>query len=295
MDVRVPHPAPSKRRWRPSVGHRPDIAYGPGVAWREPVFGEQGLLTGGVHRENVLERLAADPGRPRPARTAAGTGSWRQPTPTWPKSRPGDPIRRPLWRFGEGDACSPYWRVVPPVTSGAPASPRSIHATTHRKSQNRHRRRGVRPWRRSAGPSATGRGDGLYGALTASLPIDESPAASHGATGAHSGSAFQYGWRGFADKDLRQVLGQQVGGPLAKTYCGGGDLAACRDTLLATLKQATATPASEVYPGDDSCGAGDPWCADAIIHRALGGITHPAVHRQNRPTYQQVVEFPSHR
>ncbi|MCX4822008.1 penicillin acylase family protein [Streptomyces sp. NBC_01142] len=140
-----------------------------------------------------------------------------------------------------------------------------------------------------------GLGDGLYKALTASLPTDESPAAAHGATGAHGGSAFQYGWWGFADKDLRQVLGEQVEGPLAKAYCGNGDLAACRDALLATLKQAMAKPAGEVYPGDAGCGAGDQWCTDAIIHRALGGITHPAAHWQNRPTYQQVVEFPSHR
>jgi acyl-homoserine lactone acylase PvdQ len=140
-----------------------------------------------------------------------------------------------------------------------------------------------------------GLGAGLYEALTASLPIDESPAAAHGPTGGHSGSAFQYGWWGFADKDLRQVLGEPVQGPLEKTYCGGGDLAACRDALLTTLKQAAATPATEVYPGDASCKAGEQWCTDAIIHRALGGITHPAVGWQNRPTYQQVVEFPSHR
>ncbi|MFE7776757.1 penicillin acylase family protein [Streptomyces sp. NPDC057445] len=140
-----------------------------------------------------------------------------------------------------------------------------------------------------------GLGDDLYRALTGSLAVDESPAASHGPTGAHSGSAFQSGWWGFVDKDLRQVLGQQVSGPLAHTYCGDGQLAACRDTLLTTLKQAVSEPATEVYPGDAGCRAGDQWCADAIMHRALGGITHPAVNWQNRPTYQQVVEFPSHR
>ena len=67
---------------------------------------------------------------------------------------------------------------------------------------------------------------------------------SHGPSGAHSGSAFQYGWWGFADKDLRQVLGQPVKGPLAKTYCGGGDLSACRSALLSTLKEAAAVPAA---------------------------------------------------
>ncbi|MEW2085372.1 penicillin acylase family protein [Streptomyces sp. NPDC005283] len=140
-----------------------------------------------------------------------------------------------------------------------------------------------------------GLGDGLYRALAGNLAIDESPAAGHGATGAHSGSAFQYGWWAFADKDLRQVLGLPVQGPLARTYCGNGDLAACRDALLSTLKQAMAKPATEVYPADGSCGAGNQWCTDSIIHRALGGITHPGVNWQNRPTYQQVVEFPSHR
>ncbi|GHB07074.1 MULTISPECIES: penicillin acylase family protein [Streptomyces] len=140
-----------------------------------------------------------------------------------------------------------------------------------------------------------GLGDGLFTALTGNLATDESPAASHGPSGAHSGSAFQYGWWGFADKDLRQVLGQTVKGPLAKTYCGNGDLSACREALLSTLKQAAAVPATTVYPGDDSCKAGEQWCSDAIIHRALGGITHKTIHWQNRPTYQQVVEFPSHR
>lgn len=140
-----------------------------------------------------------------------------------------------------------------------------------------------------------GLGTELYGALTASLATDESPAANHGPTGAHGGSAFQYGWWGFADKDLRQVLGQPVQGRLAKTYCGDGSLSACRDALLTTLKTAVAKPANEVYPADASCGAGDQWCTDAIVHRPLGGIKHKTVHWQNRPTYQQVVEFPSHR
>ncbi|MFJ2559789.1 MULTISPECIES: penicillin acylase family protein [unclassified Streptomyces] len=140
-----------------------------------------------------------------------------------------------------------------------------------------------------------GLGDGLYTALTASLPIDESPASSHGPTGAHSGSSFQYGWWGYVDKDLRQVLGDPVQSATPKTYCGGGSLSACRDVLLSTLKTAAAVPANTVYPGDDSCSAGDQWCTDTIIHRALGGITHPKINWQNRPTYQQVVEFPSHR
>jgi acyl-homoserine lactone acylase PvdQ len=141
-----------------------------------------------------------------------------------------------------------------------------------------------------------GLGSDLYTALGADLTVDESPSAGHGPTGAHAGSSFQYGWWSYADKDLRKVLGEPVQGPLAQTYCGGGQLSACRDMLLSTLKQAAATPATTVYPGDDGgCSAGDQWCADSIVQRPLGGITDDRISWQNRPTFQQVVEFPTHR
>jgi acyl-homoserine lactone acylase PvdQ len=147
-----------------------------------------------------------------------------------------------------------------------------------------------------AGEFQPGLGGDLYGALTANLAVDESPSAGHGPTGAHAGSAFQYGWWSYADKDLRRVLGDPVQGPLAQAYCGGGQLSACRDMLVSTLKEAAATPASTVYPADDSgCAAGDQWCADSIVQRPLGGVTDDRISWQNRPTYQQVVEFPSHR
>ncbi|MFD9256681.1 penicillin acylase family protein, partial [Streptomyces bottropensis] len=67
-----------------------------------------------------------------------------------------------------------------------------------------------------------GLGTGLYNAITANLPIDESPSAAHGPTGSHAGSSFQYGWWSYVDKDIRSVLGETVRGPLANRYCGGG-------------------------------------------------------------------------
>ncbi|MGW4786084.1 penicillin acylase family protein [Streptomyces sp. NPDC004230] len=140
-----------------------------------------------------------------------------------------------------------------------------------------------------------GLGSDLYTAFTANLPVDESPSAAHGPTGSHAGSSFQYGWWSYVDKDIRAVLGEPVQGPLTQKYCGGGDLGACRDVLTGTLKQAAGTTASQVYPGDDQCSAGDQWCADSIVQRALGGIKHGSISWQNRPTYQQVVEFTSHR
>ncbi|MFF7093482.1 penicillin acylase family protein [Streptomyces rubradiris] len=140
-----------------------------------------------------------------------------------------------------------------------------------------------------------GLGTGLYTALTRNLPVDEAPSAGHGPTGSHAGSAFQYGWWSYVDKDIRAVLGESVQGPLARAYCGDGSLTACRDLLLGTLKQAAGLTAAQVYPGDDQCAAGDQWCADSITQRALGGIKHGRIGWQNRPTYQQVVEFTSHR
>lgn len=140
-----------------------------------------------------------------------------------------------------------------------------------------------------------GLGSDLFTAFTRNLPVDEAPSAGHGPTGAHAGSSFQYGWWSYVDKDIRTVLGEPVRGPLAEKYCGSGSLGACRDLLLSTLKEAAGKTAAQVYPGDDQCSAGDQWCADAIVQRTLGGIKHGKIGWQNRPTYQQVVEFTSHR
>ncbi|MBQ1073302.1 penicillin acylase family protein [Micromonospora sp. C31] len=151
-----------------------------------------------------------------------------------------------------------------------------------------------------------GLGPDLYAALVDAIKVNEAPsggqnggrdgAASWASQGqAHKGSSFQYGWWGYVDKDVRTVLGDPVAGGLGRGYCGGGDLAACRTALLGALGQAAAVPATTVYPGDKSCSAGDQWCADSIAHSGLGGITHPVIAWQNRPTYQQVVSFPARR
>ena len=151
-----------------------------------------------------------------------------------------------------------------------------------------------------------GLGDPLFAALTAALQINESPSGgqtgpvSGGAASAteavpHKGSSFQYGWWSYVDKDLRAVLGEPVAGGLARPFCGNGDLAACRQALLTSLGQAAAQTPAQVYPGDADCAAGDQWCADTIIQRPLGGVTDAKTTWQNRPTYQQVVQFQSHR
>ncbi|MFY1637761.1 penicillin acylase family protein [Solwaraspora sp. WMMB335] len=151
-----------------------------------------------------------------------------------------------------------------------------------------------------------GLGDDLYGALVDTLSINESPSGgqsgdesglpgSVNSTQSHEGSAFQHGWWGYVDKDLRGVLGEPVAGGPGLTYCGGGVLSACRQVLLDTLRAAVAEPATTTYPGDSYCAAGDQWCADSIVHSPLGGITQEIIAWQNRPTYQQAVSFPASR
>lgn len=149
-------------------------------------------------------------------------------------------------------------------------------------------------------------GPDLYQSLINAIQINESPSGhqqgdrsnlptSANEAQAHKGSSFQYGWWGYVDKDLRAVLGDPVRGGLGRGFCGAGNLAGCRQVLLDTLRTAAATPAAQVYPGDASCAAGDQWCADAIVQSPLGGIKHATIAWQNRPTFQQVVSFPSRR
>ncbi|MBS2531149.1 penicillin acylase family protein [Catenulispora sp. NF23] len=135
-----------------------------------------------------------------------------------------------------------------------------------------------------------GMGTDLYNAMKAVQPLDQSPNG-----GGHSGSSYELGWYSYVDKDLRSVLGESVQGPLAQSYCGGGNLTACRTALLSALSSAIATPAATVYPADSVCSAGDQWCADSIQQHPLGGITDDQSNWQNRPTFQQVVQYPAHR
>jgi hypothetical protein len=132
-----------------------------------------------------------------------------------------------------------------------------------------------------------GLGASLYGALTSVLPLHDPPG--------HRGSAFQSGWYGYVSKDMRQVLGDPVAGRFPNTFCGNGNLAACRTALLDSLRAATAAPATEVYPADGDCAAGDQFCHDSIIHQPIGGITQDKMAWMNRPTFQQAVSYPAHR
>ena len=130
-------------------------------------------------------------------------------------------------------------------------------------------------------------GPELYDALVHTQKIDERPSAQ--------GSAFQNGWWGFVQRDLRKVLGDPVKTPQPVTFCGGGSLSECRTVLTDSLLAAIKVPAATTYPATADCTAGDQFCADQIMHQPMGGITQDRMAWVNRPTYQQVIEFPARR
>ena len=133
-------------------------------------------------------------------------------------------------------------------------------------------------------------GTDLYDKITAMVGLDNEPN-NHGA---HLGSAYQDGWYGYVQKDLRKLLGASVQQPFSRVYCGNGSLTACRTALTTSLKAALAVPKTQLYH-DSGCTDGDQPCFDAVRFRAIGAITVPSIPWINRPTFQQVVQVLGHR
>jgi len=132
-------------------------------------------------------------------------------------------------------------------------------------------------------------GSALLGEIESAFPINDEP--GHGTSGSHLGSAFDVGFYGIVQKDLRAVLGERVAGQLNRVYCGEGSLARCRAALESSLSQAIGESPQQVYPADGVCKAGDQMCSDSIQFRAIGAIAQPLIEWINRPTFQQAVEI----
>ena len=139
--------------------------------------------------------------------------------------------------------------------------------------------------------------------------------------GAHLGSAYDSGWEGYIQDTLEQLMGQTVGDPFSTrvqaTWCGSGPtscptaiwgaLTAAEKTLetanggqtdptqwdATTATQATAVAASATNPTGTAAQTMPEF--DAIYFRAIGIVGQTPMDWQNRPTFQQVVEYPSHR
>jgi acyl-homoserine lactone acylase PvdQ len=96
------------------------------------------------------------------------------------------------------------------------------------------------------------------------------------------GSSYGAGWYGYVEKDLR--------GGFSTRYCGAGDASACAASLWQSLDEA----AGELAAAQGS----DPtaWHADATAERIrFSGFIPDTMRWTNRPTFQQVVVFRSHR
>jgi hypothetical protein len=132
-------------------------------------------------------------------------------------------------------------------------------------------------------------GPSLLSDVENEFPINDQP--GHGTSGEHLGSAWDVGFYGIVQKDLRATLGLHVNGPLNRIYCGGGSLSRCRQALLGSLQQAIGESPQTVYPADGVCAAGDQMCSDSIQFRAIGAVTQPLIEWVNRPTFQQAVQI----
>ncbi len=117
-------------------------------------------------------------------------------------------------------------------------------------------------------------------------PLDDHPSG-------HIGSAWNgISWYGYLDKDLRSTLGRPVKGAYSRSYCG--PLADCRAALRASLSKAIAATLAtqkQTTVGDLTYDK----ARDTIISVPAGVVGTRAIDWQNRPTFQQVVAFTSHR
>ena len=131
---------------------------------------------------------------------------------------------------------------------------------------------------------------GTLGELVDVLPkgLDDHPRAGLGSS--WNGVA----WYGYVSKDLRQVLGRPVVAPYSRTYCGGGSLATCRTTLRASLADATARVLAR-QKVDAVAKLTYDKKQDNIRATTAGLVGTRQIDWQNRPTFQQVVGFTTHR
>ncbi len=128
------------------------------------------------------------------------------------------------------------------------------------------------------------------GALAGKLPkdLDNHPRGGRG-------SAWnEVAWYGYVNKDLRALLGRDVRSPYSRAYCGRGSLSRCRTALRASLKAAVDRVLAA--QGQSSvAGLTYDKHQDDIRHVTAGLVGVRPIDWQNRPTFQQVVDFRSHR
>ena len=131
---------------------------------------------------------------------------------------------------------------------------------------------------------------GTLGDLVDALPqrLDDHPRQGIGSS--FNGVA----WYGYVSKDTRQLLGKPVQGRYSRGYCGAGVLATCRSQLTASLHAAgSAVLAAQHQTALDQLTYDK--SLDFIRSVTAGVVGVRGIDWQNRPTFQQVVVFTSHR
>jgi acyl-homoserine lactone acylase PvdQ len=104
------------------------------------------------------------------------------------------------------------------------------------------------------------------------------------------GSSYGAGWYSYVDKTVRMALGKQVAGPYGALVCSKGDASSCAASLWDALDAAGA--ALTAAQGSDPSA----WRSDATKERIrFAGFIPDTMRWTNRPTFQQVVVFRSHR
>jgi len=104
------------------------------------------------------------------------------------------------------------------------------------------------------------------------------------------GSSYDAGWYSYVDKTVRMLLGKPVKSPYAALTCAKGDLPSCAAALWSSLDQAANALATA--QGADPAA----WRSDATRERiAFAGFLSDTMRWANRPTFQQVIVFGSHR
>ncbi len=131
--------------------------------------------------------------------------------------------------------------------------------------------------------------DGLGADLAKSLPqpLDNHPDDGQGS------SWLGPPWYGYIDKDLRDLTGN-VDSPFSFGLCGDGVLDACRADLRQSLKAAVDRALSAQKVSDPALLTYDK-SIDYIRPTTAGVVGVRPIDWQNRPTFQQVVAYQSHR
>jgi acyl-homoserine lactone acylase PvdQ len=150
--------------------------------------------------------------------------------------------------------------------------------------------------------------DGVLGAGgTSSNSFNALPMGFVDSPNQHQGSSYDGGYEGYLVATLQQLLGQSpidgFGTEITSRECGGGPATCGASIDAALLKTYNALVTANGSPdvaswtaSTASKAAGQTMPAwDAIHFRTLGLVGQPDIDWQNRPTFQQVIEFPRHR